>query len=76
MGEAGCEPGDNRVTHRRNYDWNRSGSILRCDRTWCGIRYEHIDLAPDKVGHKGWQPIDPPVRKARLDQEVLAFDVA
>ena len=72
--QADCEPGRDRVAHRRDHNLDGAGRFAGGN---CGGRaggYEYIDLLCDDVGHERRQSIDPAFRRATLDDHILALD--
>ena len=76
LGEAGDQPGRDRVGAAHKDDRDHRGRSFRRSYRRDGDRCNHVDLTADEVGGQGGQPIVPEFGPTVFDRHVLSRYVA
>jgi hypothetical protein len=72
--EARDEPLPDRIVGANHDDGNRRRGVLGCHRGRGRRRYDDVHLEANQLGSEVGQPVQPPLRKSIVDDDVLPFD--
>ena len=73
--EAGHDARPDRIDQAGEHDRDRSGCLLRGERTDRGANHEDVDLQPNHLGDESGKAFGPPFRESRFDDDILPLDV-
>src|SRR5262249_22989404 len=73
--EAGDESVPNRITSARHHNRDRVRGMLGSADSGSAHSHNHIHLEPDQLGREVGEPLLTPLRRAVLNDEVLALDI-
>jgi hypothetical protein len=65
-----------RIDYYHEDDGDIRGSFLGSPGCHCTEQSDDVYIETDQFGSKFREPLDPPIRKSRLDDEVAALDIA
>ena len=74
--EAGHKSVSDRVAHSSDYDRDRGGRLLRSTARGRSQCDDEVDLETDQFGRQTREPLDLPVRRSVLNDDVPTLDIA
>jgi len=74
--ETGHEPVSDRIANDRHDDGDRGGRLLYSTGRWRIRREDEVDLETGQFGRQTWEPLDLPIGRSVLNEDVLTLHIA